>query len=168
MRDVDLAYLAGVIDSDGYISAANSTHKGRRYFGAAVGIAGTRRDPHDLAAGLFGGNVRIYHPKDDRAHHRPQYQWQRYGRSAVPVLAAVLPYLRVKTDQARLALELQEAVDEAREMRDHDDPFPWFGPGYDPTVALACLADEVRALNIRGQKRAGRELDGRVHDAFPA
>lgn len=164
MRDVDLAYLAGVIDSDGYISAANSTHKGRRYFGAAVGIAGTRRDPHDLAAGFFGGSVRIYYPKDGRAHHRPQYQWQRYGRSAVPVISAVLPYLRVKAEQARLALELQETVDEARVMRSHEDPFPWFGPDYDPTDGLAYMADEVRALNIRG---AGRELDGRTHDAFP-
>jgi len=161
MRDIDLAYLAGVIDSDGYISSANSTHKGRRYFGAAVGIAGTRREPHDLAAEFFGGTVRTYFPRGDRTHHRPQFQWQRYGLSAVPVIEAVLPYLRIKVDQARLALALQGAVGEAREMRADEDPYPWFGPDYDPTEHLSALADEVRDLNIRG---AGR----RRHESFPA
>ena len=47
-----LAYLAG------------SRHKGRVYVGAAIGIAGTRREPHDLAAALFGGTVRSYAPRE--------------------------------------------------------------------------------------------------------
>lgn len=156
MRDVDLAYLAGVIDSDGYISAQKTTHKGRKYFGAAVGIAGTRREPHDLAASFFGGKVCTYYPKGDRAHHRPQFQWQRYGETAVPVILAVLPYLRVKRLQAQLALDLQEALAEARAMRGHDDPFPWFGPDYDPSDDLAAMAGEVRSLNIRGYRGRAR------------
>ena len=45
MRDVDLTYLAGVIDADGYVTATRSERKGRLYFGAQVGITGSRRQP---------------------------------------------------------------------------------------------------------------------------
>lgn len=57
MRDVDLAYLAGVIDADGYVTATRSERNGRLYFGAQVGITGSRRQPHDLASSIFGGRV---------------------------------------------------------------------------------------------------------------
>lgn len=151
-RDVDLAYLAGVIDSDGYISAQSSLHQGKyRYIGARVGIAGTRREPHDLAASLFGGNVRTYVPRGERSGHRDQFQWQRVGAAAGVVIQAVLPYLRVKADQGHLALELQDAVDEMRDMRKSDDPYPWFAPDYDPIAHLTERAAEIRSLNVRGR-----------------
>ncbi|MFG2046174.1 hypothetical protein ACGFIW_01920 [Micromonospora sp. NPDC048935] len=149
-----LAYLAGVVDSDGYVTAAITKHKGRQFYGAAIGIAGTRREPHDLAASLFGGNVRTYIPRGNREHHRPQFQWQRYGRSALPVIEAIRPYLRVKAEQADLAIELEEMADEAREMRDQDDPYPWFGPDFDPAAQLGRQAAEIRALNLRGVRVA--------------
>lgn len=41
-----------------------STRKGRTYFGAVIGVSGTRRQPHDLAASLWGGTVWLYTPKD--------------------------------------------------------------------------------------------------------
>ncbi|MFI1194041.1 hypothetical protein ACH4T9_12400 [Micromonospora sp. NPDC020750] len=149
-----LAYLAGVVDSDGYITAAVTKYKGRKFFGASVGIAGTRREPHDLAASLFGGNVRIYFPRGSRQHHRPQFQWQRYGRSALPMLLAIRPFLRVKSEQADLAIELEEMADEARDMRSQDDPYPWFGPNFDPLAAIGCQAADIRALNLRGNGMA--------------
>lgn len=159
MRDVTLAYLAGVLDSDGFITAQSSLHGGRHwYFGAVVGIAGTRREPHDLAASPFGGNVRTYVPRGDRVGQRDQYQWQRAGRPAVPVLQAVLPHLRIKVDQAHLALALHEAVEEMRDMRTAEDPYPWFGPDFNPTAHLTGMAQEVRDLNLRGRRAAGREL----------
>lgn len=142
-----LAYLAGYIDGDGYITATSSLHSGRRYVGAVVGLSGTVRIPHDLAASLFGGNVRVYVPRNVR--HRPQFQWQRYGRSAEPVLRAVLPYLRIKADQAALALVLEEQLAEARDMRAFDDPYPWMGPGYDPEASLVEAVEEIRSGNFR-------------------
>lgn len=38
MLDTELAYLAGIVDADGYVTATMSTHAGRLYFGAQVGI----------------------------------------------------------------------------------------------------------------------------------
>ena len=155
-----LAYMAGVIDSDGFITINRSTRKGRTYFGAVIGVSGTRRQPHDLAASLWGGTVWLYTPKDPT--HRGQYQWSRQGAAAALAIVDVMPYLRVKVEQAELALELNEHVAEGQ----GEDPFPWFGPDYDPTGDREELVDAMRALN-QSRKRAGRRLDGVQHDGYP-
>jgi hypothetical protein len=157
-----LAYLAGVIDSDGYITASSSVRKGRIYAAPRVGISGTRRQPHDLAASIYGGSVRAYEPKNDRAHHRTQYQWVLEGDKAAVVIGDLSPYLLVKKTQAELAMQLQEARVEARAARTDEDPYPWAPAGYDPTPSMVALAEDIRALNVRG-----RELDGRTWDEFP-
>lgn len=133
----DLAYLAGVIDADGYVTATRSRHGGRVYFGAQVSH---------------------HQPTRDRAHHRTQYHWQRGGSRAVPVITAVLPYLRVKYERARLVLELQEHVDWIRETRRDDDPFPWMPAGYDPNQHLCEMVEEIRSFNARA---------GRTWDQYP-
>lgn len=136
-----LAYIAGIIDGDGYITITRSTRNGKDYFGVQVGIAGTRREPHDLAASIWGGRVCRYQPKNPS--HRAQFQWQRMGASAVPVIEAISPYLLIKQEHAAIALELHEHVENARS----DDPFPWFGPGYDPLQAMRRMRAEMIDLN---------------------
>jgi hypothetical protein len=136
-----LAYLAGIIDADGYITIQRSVHKERLYFGPKVGIAGTRREPHDLASSLWGGNVGCYHPKI--AGHLPQFQWSRNGASAVKVIEAVRPFLRIKGEQADLAIDLWEHLEFGR----GDNPYPWFGPGYDATSHSHFLCEEMIGLN---------------------
>lgn len=137
-----LAYLAGVIDSDGYITINRSIHKGRYYFGAVIGVSGTRREPHDLAASVWGGKVGRYVPKNPA--HRPQFQWSRMGSPAAVAISEVLPFLRVKERQAWLALECQEHVHNGR----GPDPYPEFLPEYDPTSSLMAMREEmVTVLN---------------------
>lgn len=117
MRETDLAYLAGVLDSDGFITVARTTKKLRRgtaeststYYSARAGIAGTRRQPHDFAASLFGGSVHAHEPKN--AAHRIQFNWSVSSRLAAVMLRAVRPYLLVKTEQADLVLQLQDLVE---------------------------------------------------------
>ena len=161
-----LAYLAGMIDGDGYITINQSRHGSSFYFGPQVGIAGTRREPHDLAASIWGGKVGVYHSKSG---HRPQFQWSRQGSPAVPIIEALRPYLLVKREQADLALDLWRLTEDARQTR--DDPFPWFGPDFDPTEACRDLRREMIDLNQSrnrvGKKAAGRLLDGREWNEFP-
>lgn len=147
-----LAYLAGVVDSDGYITSACTVHKGRRSVAASVGITGTNRAPHDLAASIFGGNVNGYTVRGAQVARPVNYMWQRYGNRAVPVIEALLPFLLVKREQAHLALHLQELVAEARGMRGSDDPYPWYGPDYDPERDLVFAAAEIRDLNTRSTR----------------
>lgn len=160
-----LAYLAGMIDGDGYITITRSVRAGKEYFGAQVGIAGTRPEPHNLAASLWGGTVSRYQPSNP--DHRAQYQWQRMGASAVAVIEAIYPYLLIKKEHAELAHELHDYVCEARA----EDPFPWFGPDFDPVIKMRSMRDEMIALNQSrnrvGKKAAGRRLGGAQHDGFP-
>ena len=161
-----LAYLAGMIDGDGYITITRSTRGSKDYFGAQVGIAGTRREPHDLAASLFGGKVSCYQPTNP--DHRAQFQWQRMGKAAVPVIEGILPYLLIKKEHALLALELQEHAAEVTSP----NPFPWFGPDYDQLAAMRRMREEMIGMNQSrnrvGKKAAGRLLDGSTWDGFPA
>jgi len=141
-----LAYLAGMIDADGYITITRSIRKGKNYFAAQIGIAGTKRQPHDLAASMWGGKVSTYIPKNPE--HRPQHQWQRMGKSAVSVIESIYPYLLIKKENAELALELQEMVLEISS----EDPFPWFGPDYDPLLAMRRMRRDMVKLNHSEKK----------------
>lgn len=138
-----LAYLAGIIDADGYITVQRSVHKGSPYFGAKIGIAGTSREPHDLAASLWGGTVSCYHPKNPS--HKPQFQWSRSGRAAALIIEDLRPFLRIKTAQAEIAIDVEAHVEEGR----GDDPYPHLSSGYDPTPFLTARFLEVKNLNCR-------------------
>lgn len=151
-----LAYLAGMIDGDGYITVTRSTRSGKIYFGPQVGIAGTRREPHDLASSIWGGKVSLYHPKNP--FHRGQYQWSRQDDSAVPIIEAIYPYLLVKKEQASLALDLFEHMEG---KKNKENQFPWFGPEYSPIPYMEKIREEMISLNQsrnRVERRKFREV----------
>src|SRR4051794_34294615 len=93
-----------MVDGDGFISIHRSRRGRVIYHAPQIGIAGTRREPHDLAASIWGGSVYCYRPKN--SGHLPQYQWSRQGRAAVAAIEAIEPYLLIKREQAWLALHL--------------------------------------------------------------
>ena len=147
-----LAYLAGMIDGDGYISI---TRNQRLYFAPQIGIAGTRREPHDLAASLWGGAVSVYQPKI--AGHRPQFQWSRVGSQAADAIAAIQPFLRVKAEQAELALELWHQLEEGRLSA--EDPFPWLAATYDPVAHRELMRAEMIDLNQSRRRLRQRKVE---------
>lgn len=161
-----LAYLAGMIDGDGYITINRSIRGLKVYHAPQVGITGTRREPHDLAASLWGGAVSCYRPSNPV--HRPQFHWSRQGAAAAAIILSVEPYLLVKREQAWLALELWEHI----EAGHSPDPFPWFSPAYNPAVARDDMRDRMidvnQSRNRVGKHAAGRLLDGVEHNGAPA
>lgn len=164
-----LAYLAGVIDSDGYIRIhrTKKTSKGCSrpavYFSALVGISGTRRQPHDLAMSVFGGAVHSYRPKNPA--HREQFQWVAWGNDSVEVLKAIRPLLLIKTQQADLALELQALVPSQFEQIKKTQKPPYRIPD-EMTAQRQKLFDALTALN-QDRRAAGRLLDGHTWAEFP-
>lgn len=110
------AYLAGVIDSDGYITIHRSSRNRKSgaaswsvdYYSPRIGISGTRRAPHDLASATFGGRVSGYAPKNPA--HRLTYHWSAWGQQAAAALRQIRPYLLVKGEQADLVVELAELI----------------------------------------------------------
>ena len=90
------------------------------------------------------------------------------GRSAGVAIAQISPFLRIKREQAELALELQDGLTFSR----YDDPFPWFGPGYNFKQMCIAMRERMIDLNqsrnrLRGKHAAGRLLDGREWNEVP-
>lgn len=160
---VELAYLAGIIDADGYITINRSQRGKYVYHGPQIGIAGTRREPHDMAAALWGGNVGCYFPKIEG--HLPQFQWSHQGAQALVIINALRPYLRVKVDQADLAMDLWEHLEEGRLTR--EDPYPWFGPHYDPVSVRDAMRAEMVDLNQSRSRLRKRTRARLLGDGFP-
>ncbi len=114
MRDVDLAYLAGVVDSDGCIRVERLKNHGRSKDGtsyaAVVTIQQVEREAVELAKSMFGGCLMEVKPTAKFPNARPMFRWSAKSRLAATALAAMRPYLRIKAAQADNALALAELV----------------------------------------------------------
>jgi hypothetical protein len=106
--DRDLAYLAGVVDSDGSINIVRGkpygVQKAPRHR-LRIDIAQLERGAIDLAYSLFGGYMS--HEKANLLLRRPNqlYHWYVDDARAASMLEAIRPYLRNKQQQAWLGLE---------------------------------------------------------------
>ncbi len=104
-----LAYLAGVMDSDGYFKIEKRRVKRmiNPHYRIKIGAGQVAPSPAiKLLSETFGGTIRVR--GDGRKGHRALARWSRFDRSAVPALEALLPYLVIKAPQARLLLQLRE------------------------------------------------------------
>jgi len=107
MQDTDAAYVAGLLDGEG--SIVLSVRSGREWakrsdYTLLVRIHNTCKEVLDWTVTVAGGRVYC----SSRANrHRPMYQWTIHSVQAAEFLRLMLPYLRIKRDQALLALDFQ-------------------------------------------------------------
>jgi len=104
-KDMGLAYTAGFFDGDGslgvYWHKNKSCYRGG-YFELDVRIAQHHYLPlFDLLLEQFGGS--LHYAKTKR-----MWVWRVTAAKALHFLVAILPYLRVKKAQAKLAIQFQE------------------------------------------------------------
>jgi len=104
MKRTDLAYIAGIIDGEGFITIrcdrkANDKHS------LYVGVGNTERWLLEWLRANFGGKLVTSHKPEG---YKDFFQWAIVSRSAGNFLELVLPYLRLKKGQAELALQFQE------------------------------------------------------------
>ena len=109
---IELAYMAGLFDGEGCISI--SSHKDRHcHLHCIVNIAG--KEIPDLFKADFGGCViKIKKAKD---YHQQVWCWTICSNNAVRFLFAILPYWRIKTEEAKLAIEFQGVVNGNKRQR---------------------------------------------------
>jgi hypothetical protein len=114
-----LAYLAGVIDSDGTIGVKLNSYAAKSgwqvSYSERVHIRQVTREAIDLLAETFGGNVGIEDPHAKRG--KPLYRWGVTDKRAVMVLEALLPYLRIKREQAQNCLDLRVVKEASKVQR---------------------------------------------------
>ncbi len=107
-RNETLAYLAGIMDSDGNLRITRRPVAGMLspHYRTNIRAAQVRPSPAiDLLAKTFGGRVTTR--KSTRPNQRDLVSWGLWDRMAIPAVVALLPYLVVKTREAYLLLELR-------------------------------------------------------------
>lgn len=142
-----LAYLAGIVDSDGNLKIERKSVKGmiNPHFRIAIRVSQVTPSPAiELLSKTFGGNITVR--PEGKAGSRPLAHWALYDRSAEPVLAALLPYLVTKAPEAALLLRLRQLKEAGKEgLTEHVHANRWH-----PKVVMRkrCYSpDQVRAMD---------------------
>lgn len=138
MKETDYAYLAGVLDCDGWFSVSKTVSRVSPSYSPTyspnVGAVSTSEPFAHWLLETFGG--RIDRKKAHGLGTKPKYSWQLRVRELSDVLPFVIPYLRNKRRQAELILELMATkADKKRPLQ--------------PSLVLyrEQLRQEIRSLN---------------------
>lgn len=122
MTRTELAYMAGVIDSDGTIGIKRNTYSMRVVGDSAaptyserIHIRQVERQALELFSATFGGNLGISDPNAKRG--RSLFNWGQTDRKAATTLRALLPFLRIKRRQAENCLALRALKEQSKRAR---------------------------------------------------
>lgn len=100
----EIAYLAGIIDGEGYIYILRRKIKKRRdCWSYGVKVKMIDNEAILLLQETFGGYVAIGKPTGRQ--RTPYFCWHIAHRGAARFLVAISPYLHVKNKQAKLVLD---------------------------------------------------------------
>lgn len=104
---LSVAYIAGFFDGEGSIGVYHGVKNGRsvRFHlrtQVTQNCSGESTSLNELR-GMYGGNCSVM----DKTASRHAYNWQLNGHGAAHFLESILPYLRLKRDQAQFAVAWQ-------------------------------------------------------------
>ena len=121
-RRTDLAYCAGVIDSDGTIGIKCNSYAMRVTgdcaqvsYSARICVRQVTTEAVEKLAAVLGGNVRP--AKTYAKRGRLMHQWEIRDRKAEAALRAILPFLRIKKQQALNCLALRTVIARSKKVR---------------------------------------------------
>lgn len=117
-----LAYCAGVIDSDGCIRVRKSTYAMRvrgdakaPVYSESIQVKQVEPQAIDLLHALFRGYRRV--ESNSLKNGRPFHAWTVTDLNANKALVALLPYLKIKKEQALNCLDLRVLKETAKTQR---------------------------------------------------
>ena len=113
MRKIDLAYIAGVMDSDGCFTMIKSWPKYRSgtspcYYEKCA-LKQTQPEAVELIYKNFGGHCGLTQPKEK--NRRDLYSLQISNIKAHKLIKAIYPYLRIKKKRAKILLDLRKKIE---------------------------------------------------------
>ena len=113
MKEIDLAYVAGIIDGEGCIGLYSNTHKYlnkhreiRPRYCLTVTVCNTNEELIKWFHSLFGGHLHYRKSKEEK--WKPQWECKLSANKALDFLKLIYPYLRLKKPQAEIAFRFQE------------------------------------------------------------
>ena len=86
-----IAYCAGVIDGEGYVSMYRAVRRYRTHPQAMIAVEMTDFDTVIFLSNTFGCGS-LCQPKVRAAHHKPSLRWTVGARNALQVANLILPY----------------------------------------------------------------------------
>ena len=98
-----LAYLAGNIDSDGSITIKQHKQNGNFCFVERISLSHITKTVPVLLQKTFGGSLRTSTSKN----RKQLFSWEVSNKKASSALLLLIPFLRVKKDQALICLRLR-------------------------------------------------------------
>lgn len=140
------AYVAGLLDGEGCISI---TGRGGGFW-PSVGLEMTlsARQAISTIKSIFGGTLQIRKRDNPNAAVTVTLEWRSHSATE-PLLLAILPFLRVKREQAVIVLGMIEY--------DRNNPTPKVGSGMAWTTerlaAWATAKERIHKLNSRGPQQ---------------
>jgi len=116
LKPTDLAYIAGIIDGEGCITinvTKNDSFRSRSIQHILkVIVRMVEEEAIIFLRNKFGGSISIQKPSKGRI--RFVYQWTLCGKYASSFLAKILPYLKVKANQAKVGINFQAGFPKQR------------------------------------------------------
>jgi RNase P subunit RPR2 len=108
MTEAQCAYLAGLVDGEGYMGMANKErrsgpHKGNHLACVRMVIAITSKALYDIQAEYGFGKIYSHQPTNPK--HKTRYDWTIRSNEMKLVLPQILPFLMVRNRQASLLLD---------------------------------------------------------------
>jgi len=109
---VDLAWLGGFIDGEGYLGITKSIKRDRKKLRFAlsptIAIYNTKREIMTWISETYGFRIKVY-SRDRRPQYRDEYHCRISGlENQFKFLRSILPYLKLKRKQAELLIEFIE------------------------------------------------------------
>lgn len=120
MRKVDIAYIAGLVDGEGYIGIKKAKAykcQGRKTNGyhARIQIRMVDESAIKFIAENLGGWY--YKEKPSCNNGKPLFCYQSSDKSAEGILKILLPYLKVKKDSAKTVIEFRKLQSNGKKYR---------------------------------------------------
>ncbi len=99
------SYLAGIIDGEGCLIISRSDRGNYKNYYGRIHVKNTDKRLMKWLVDHFGGNIHLHPPKSDK--HAIAYSWYFSGnaKSKEIFLLALMPYLIVKREQAKILVE---------------------------------------------------------------
>ena len=111
LSDIEIGYLAGLIDGEGYIQIVRRKQKYGYEYEMKISICSTDMRLVDWIVNKCGGKYYNTTPPN-RLLHKPQYRWQISGKAAIGILKIVEPYSIIKRQQCEIALRFLDLKSE--------------------------------------------------------
>lgn len=106
---IELSYLAGIVDGEGHVCICASQRTAKRYKSKSYYLQLRVANTNLILMGFlekFDGSINSYWDKNPK--HKTLYNWGIGGIHAANLLKEIYPYLLLKKEQAKIALEFQD------------------------------------------------------------